>query len=773
MPSLTHFSLSGFITRTAILFAVMAAAFILQAQPTQKQQRRCGVETDWNELKSDPKKLQRYREIEAQLKQKEQSLSARITADGNVEYEIPVVFHIVDPNPNSIDDALIEIQLARLNEDFQGFNDDSTNAPLFYTRRGRTKFRFVMAQRTPEGCATTGITRTVSNLTVTLATVGNIKHNSSGGIDMWESYNSKYLNIWVGTFGPEPRGPFLGVATFPDGSKPANEQGVVIGKKTFSLDGNAFTEGRTLVHEVGHFFFLRHIWGDEDLCDQDDEVDDTPLQKVSTSGKPVGLLLDSCSDVAPGINYQNFMDYSDDQALTMFTKKQALRMLASLDLGTRSMLIDPDNKGAVPPKPNEYFYMCTSPAFTTNDFYAIGVGKGGYVWAGTSRQGIYRYDGHEWSKFAGYNDNLVWDIKADQKGGIWVAQAGRTASGTTAQTGGLNYFPDTTFPAVPADMYYSASDGLPSRYARGLFIDTSRFQTGTNPLVWTANAANVTGGTSSNGGVGRGFNAAAPRFVTIRQGLNVATTTQTINAVGGNAAQVWAIAPSNNSKTQILQYEAVTNNLIGIIDNSTYPSIFTSANFDARSIYFDKSNRKWIGLWGGGFVVNDGTNWFAITDPKIIPALAKVNANAIVGDQKGNVYIGTDSGLIIYKGGSLTNDSSYKRYTMANGLPHNNVRAICVDTLRKCLLIATANGIVFWNPTCASAPNAGLPYVTSANGDFNNPASWCGNVVPPVGSIVIVRHNITISNNTTLQSLKAEQGGQVTVAAGVLLQLAE
>lgn len=425
--------------------------------------RPCGSTIDWATLKADPKKWAAFQQTEDRLRERARQITARIQADPNKEYEIPVVFHIVDPDPvNAVDDAFIEYQMAILNEDFHGENEDSTNAPLFYARRGRSKFRFVMAARDPNGCATTGITRKVSAIKVTLATAGIIKHNSTGGTDMWDSYNTKYLNVWVGTFGLEPKGPFLGVATFPDGSDPADEQGVVIDKKTLSFAGSAFTEGRTLVHEVGHYFALRHIWGDEDACNADDGIGDTPLQKVATGGNPNGMVTDSCSPTAPGINYQNYMDYTDDQGLTMFTKDQATRMLAALDLPSRSGLVDPDNKALVPPSPNLYFSMCTSPVFTTNDFYSIAVGKSGYVWVGTSRQGFYRYNGSVWEKYPSTTllyDHLIWDIKADQSGGIWVAQSGRTNGSTTAQLGGINYFSDTAF---ASGIYYSASDGMPS-----------------------------------------------------------------------------------------------------------------------------------------------------------------------------------------------------------------------------------------------------------------------------------------------------------------------
>lgn len=764
-----------FVNRAAI--CMIATTLLTQAYAqVARRVAKCGSEINWNALQADPAKMQRYRQLEAIVRARMQQL-ARQNVDANTVHKIPVVFHIVDPNPNSITDADIERQLAELNLCFEGANS-AANAPAFAGIRGATKLGFERAVRSPNGCDTNGITRTVSNLKVTYATARNIKYTTTGGIDAWDSYNTKYLNIWIGNFDPEPDGGTgTGIATFPDGSDPLAEQGVVIDKSTFTYTDGQFTEGRMLVHEVGHFFFLRHIWGDAAGCDTDDGINDTPLQDDNTLGGFTGLRFDSCSPNLPGINYQNHMDYTNDTCRTMFTKGQVLWMLASLDLLTRSMLIDPSNKALVAPEQNQYFNMCTTPTFTTNDFYAIGVGKGGYVWVGTSRQGIYRYNKSSWDKYGAYANNLVWDIKADQNGGVWIAQAGYTSGGTTAMTGGLNYFPDSSY--TGAAYYAVVSDGLPSRYARGLFIDTGRYNgSTTNPVLWSAHMANNTAGVSSNGGIGRGLNAASPRFNTYRGGLQVSTTTQSVNAIGGNATEIWAIAPANYGKTQILRYNALTNNFIDTINSTTNPGVFPSADFDARAVYFDKNDRRWIGYFstGSGWSVSENGVWSVVNStviPTVLPAMARVNANAITGDKLGNVYIGTDSGLVIYKGGSLLKDSSYKRYTKAHGLPDNNVRGICVDTLRKKILIATANGIVFWNPPCSATATNPLPYVTATNGDLSNPTTWCGGVVPPPGSNIIVRHALTINSSIGLQSIRLEPGGHFTVPTGVNVRVGQ
>ncbi len=84
-----------------------------------------------------------------------------------------------------------------------------------------------------------------------------------------------------------------------------------------------YNDGRTLTHEAGHFFFLFHIWGDDDgACNGSDGVSDTPNQSDASSGCHSGVLTDACSTTAPGIMYQNYMDYSSDGCMSMFTLLQ-------------------------------------------------------------------------------------------------------------------------------------------------------------------------------------------------------------------------------------------------------------------------------------------------------------------------------------------------------------------------------------------------------------------------------------------------------------------
>ena len=289
------------------------------------------------------------------LQQQQLNSNARIEAI----YYIPIVFHVVLPNPNVVTDAMVFAQLDRINLDYSGLNPDSANGTPFYGVRGHSKIQFCLAQRTPANTSTNGIERITSS-TLSAVSVGDpIKHASSGGADAWDP--NKYVNIWVG----RPSDPvILGYGSFPigtaenNGGFPLNEQGVFITSGTLP-GGNAapYNGGRTLSHELGHFFWLRHTWGDAN-CGNDfpntPGIDDTPLQSDATFGCPSGAVATGCSGspTPPGRMYQSFMDYTDDGCMTMFSKGQIVRAEQALILFRPSLLT---SNGCQPivPVPND------------------------------------------------------------------------------------------------------------------------------------------------------------------------------------------------------------------------------------------------------------------------------------------------------------------------------------------------------------------------------------------------------------------------------------
>ncbi|HEY8933571.1 MAG TPA: M43 family zinc metalloprotease [Cyclobacteriaceae bacterium] len=254
-------------------------------------------------------------------------------------YQIPVVVHIIHNGESvgvgtNISDAQIISQIGVLNTDFNRLNKDTVLTPTeFQSVAGKMNIEFVLARQTPEGQATTGIVRVQG--TQSSWTYGN--DATLKALSYWPAED--YFNLWVCNLTD-----YLGYTQFPVSNLPGLENspdnrltdGVVIGYTYFgTTDAGAFNltkrydKGRTVTHEVGHFFGLRHIWGDDGgACnDSGDYVDDTPDQGDNTNGCPSGIRT-SCND---NNMYQNYLDYTDDACMNMFTADQVTRMTTVLE----------------------------------------------------------------------------------------------------------------------------------------------------------------------------------------------------------------------------------------------------------------------------------------------------------------------------------------------------------------------------------------------------------------------------------------------------------
>ncbi len=257
---------------------------------------------------------------------------------------IPVVFHIVYKTAaQNIADARIYEQLEILNNDFGRLNADTTDTPVpFALVAADCGIKFCLAQIDPNGNPTTGIIRTETT-TNSFNDNDDVKYAASGGADAWPA--DSYLNFWSCNLGAY----LLGYAQFPGG--PDATDGVVIHFEHVGYEdaGYPYHLGRTATHEIGHWLNLRHIWGDDTNCGGSDLVDDTPNQKVETYGCPGYPKTDACSAVSPGIMFQNYMDYSDDACMNLFTQGQANRIAALFEEGgSRHSLLNSEGCGLQP-----------------------------------------------------------------------------------------------------------------------------------------------------------------------------------------------------------------------------------------------------------------------------------------------------------------------------------------------------------------------------------------------------------------------------------------
>jgi len=230
---------------------------------------------------------------------------------------IPVVIHVLYNNASqNITDAQIRSGIDALNRDFRRRNADTVNTPSrFRNLAADVQIEFSLATADPSGKATTGIVRKHSARTLWLSD-DRMKFSSQGGDDAWDRKN--YLNIWIVDLAGAS-----GYASVPGST--AETDGVVIHYRAFGTISTAppFTLGRTAVHEVGHWLGLKHIWGDAQCGD--DLVEDTPTQSFFTQGCPSGFR-SSCNNGALGDMYMNYMDYTDDACMNLFTAGQRARM---------------------------------------------------------------------------------------------------------------------------------------------------------------------------------------------------------------------------------------------------------------------------------------------------------------------------------------------------------------------------------------------------------------------------------------------------------------
>ncbi|MEN9333112.1 MAG: hypothetical protein RLY35_292 [Bacteroidota bacterium] len=280
-------------------------------------QRNCGSNDHHVYMMgADPNYVQRQQQIEEQT----QEFVAHYGENSNrALVTIPVVFHIVyNGTTNNISDAQVLSQLQVLNQDFRKLNQDVGLTPSLFTASD-PNIEFCLATVDPNGNATTGITRTSTTVS-SWSTNDYVKYSVRGGKDAWDA--TKYLNIWVCTLS----GGILGYAQFPGGA--AATDGVVIDYRYLGTTGTAtapFNKGRTATHEVGHWLNLRHIWGDAN-CGSD-LVNDTPTHNTSNFGCPTYPHYSTCTG-APVEMTMNYMDYTDDACMYMFSAGQSARMQA-------------------------------------------------------------------------------------------------------------------------------------------------------------------------------------------------------------------------------------------------------------------------------------------------------------------------------------------------------------------------------------------------------------------------------------------------------------
>ncbi|WP_163381237.1 T9SS-dependent choice-of-anchor J family protein [Cyclobacterium sp. SYSU L10401] len=268
-----------------------------------------------------------FEDKKAQLRQSQSG--SRILNEGI--RQIPVVVHIIHQGEpvgtgTNISEAQILDQMRIINEDFQQRNENFSITPdEFLGVAASANIEFVLAKQRPEGLPTNGINRVQGPKSIYSS------RDAALVADLVSWPPEEYLNIWVlPLIGLE-----LGYGSFPISDElegldniPTSRMmdGVGVDTYNFGSIGNVDegSLGRTATHELGHFLGLRHIWGDGGRsCERDDFVADTPLQDFYNEACRISIPRESCGsrDMV-----ENFMDYTPDECMSLFTAGQVERM---------------------------------------------------------------------------------------------------------------------------------------------------------------------------------------------------------------------------------------------------------------------------------------------------------------------------------------------------------------------------------------------------------------------------------------------------------------
>lgn len=319
----------------------------LKKEETPVVQRKCGTPSAVNES------FETW--IDNEIKKREQFANAKTAA---VVYTIPIIFHIIHTGQavgsgRNLSLAQINSQITRLNEDYRKLNADRTTyltQPALSALHADCEINFCAAKVSPTGAVLTepGVERILASSKGWTSPPysgmspsyleGTVKPTS-----IWDP--TKYFNVWVAEFNDGvlgyaqfPVAPSSTTGTIGDLSSMPNSattDGVVLDYKYTGLSGSAggpYNLGRTLTHEAGHWLGLYHIWGDDfGSCSGTDRVTDTPNQAGENYTCPTtagSVKTDACTASSPGVLYQNYMDYSDDKCMVMFTAGQKARLQA-------------------------------------------------------------------------------------------------------------------------------------------------------------------------------------------------------------------------------------------------------------------------------------------------------------------------------------------------------------------------------------------------------------------------------------------------------------
>jgi hypothetical protein len=613
--------------------AVLLLGFALLGLSSMNGQNltRCSTMENLERLKQEnPALEERMRDIES-FTEKYIDNSSRNRSAAVVT--IPVVVHVVyNSSTQNISDAQILSQIDVLNEDFRRLNADRTNTPTaFQSRAADVQVNFCLASRNPSGGTTTGIIRKQTS-TLAFTTNDDVKYTSRGGSDAWPT--GQYLNIWVCNLG----GGVLGYAQFPGG--PASSDGVVVLYRAFGRTGTLqapYNKGRTATHEVGHWLNLYHIWGDV-LCGND-QVSDTPQQQSANYGCP-SYPSSSCLNASD--MFMNYMDYTDDACMNLFTQGQSTRMNALFASGGfRASLLTSQGCGGSTPPPT-----CTNPDNLAAS--SITSSSATLTWASTGATGYtvrYRPTG-----------TTTWTIVSSNTNS--KAISGLAASTTYEFQVQSSCSPTTSWSIIASFTTLPASGG---GTGATLTLGSGTSTTGTAPygtyymdervqLIFTRNELLAAGYTSANSFVrSLSFNVSSASSQVMNSfTIRLAHTSTAAFASGGLLGSVSFLSGNNTTTvfsgnvtatagwnkhtfSTAFQYNGTDNLLVDICwNNSSYTSnsnVFYTSTPDYQVLYLQSDNSS-------GSVCANTSGTRSLNRPNVRLEMTGTAARLIQGDDR-------------------------------------------------------------------------------------------------------------------------------------------
>ena len=303
-------------------FLILLQLLFVLNVPIQAQVRNCGTTEDFqNQITTNPQIINEINRIEEHIEEySKRSFKTEET------FTVPIVVHVIyEKAIENISESQIQSQIEILNKDFRRLNTDYSNTP--------NEFKNYIADINIEFCLTEINRVHISSLGVSVSACWNSNYINDNIKKNTVIDSKKFLNVWVvkkiQTNNCSPG--VLGYAQFPGFN--SQTDGIVVSYQYFGDEGTAqapFNLGRTMTHEVGHWLNLDHIWGNQ-YCGSDN-VNDTPVHDNPNYSCPSYPHKSNCANNVNEMT-MNYMDYTNDACMFMFTEGQKSRMRAILSDG--------------------------------------------------------------------------------------------------------------------------------------------------------------------------------------------------------------------------------------------------------------------------------------------------------------------------------------------------------------------------------------------------------------------------------------------------------